>query len=160
MGVYASVSGSFLFKSASVGQALMDLTKREIESTFRIEDFMIPKQECAVINQKKLSLQGVLYAIDKGRMGVVFVEEENKLLGIISNADIRKGLLEVINDLNKLNVSDIMNRNPIKISASSNVNELLELVRTVDFPVLYLPVVAENNTLVGAVTFLDLVKGE
>jgi pentose-5-phosphate-3-epimerase len=160
MGVYASVSGSFLFKAASVGQALMDLTKREIESAFRVEDFMTPKQECAVLNRADLDLEKALLAIDKGRMGVAFVEEKGKLVGIISNADVRKGLLKVVKDLNALNALDLINESPKMISSEANVNELLEYVRAIDFPIMYLPVVSAQGELLGAVTFLDLVKGE
>ena len=160
MGVYASVSGSFLFKAASVGQALMDLTKREIQSTFKVKDFMIPKEECAVLATEDMDLYKVLTAIENGRMGVAFVENKEGFAGIISNADVRKGLLKVIDDLNALNPLDLINASPIYVSSEANVNELLEQVRRVDFPIMYLPVVNPSGNLVGAVTFLDLVKGE
>jgi len=93
-------------------------------------------------------------------MGVAFVEEKGKLVGIISNADVRKGLLKVVKDLNALNALDLINESPKMISSEANVNELLEYVRAIDFPIMYLPVVSAQGELLGAVTFLDLVKGE
>ena len=45
MGVTSAVSGSYLFNAASVGNALMNLTKRAVESEYKVEDFMIPFSE-------------------------------------------------------------------------------------------------------------------
>ena len=41
MGVTSSVSGSYLFNAASIGNALMNLTKRDVESHYSVSDFMI-----------------------------------------------------------------------------------------------------------------------
>lgn len=46
MGVSSSVSGSYLFNAPSIGHALMNLTKREIESHYHVGDFMMPLEEC------------------------------------------------------------------------------------------------------------------
>lgn len=160
MGVRASVSGSFLFKSASVGQALMDLTKREVESQFRISDFMVPLEECPGVEKENMTFLGVLQSIDRGGLGYTMILEEGKFCGIISNADIRRGLIRLNGELPKDNLEIFINPNPITIGANNNVTDLLSIVKKVPFPVLYLPVIDSERNAVGAVTFFDLIKGE
>ena len=160
MGVRASVSGSFLFNSASIGQALMDLTKREVESQFKISDFMVPIEECPGVEKENMTFLGVLQSIDKGGLGYTMVLEDGRFCGIISNADIRRGLIRLNGELPKENLEVFINPNPITIGANDNVTDLLSVVKKVPFPVLYLPVIDADENAVGAVTFFDLIKGE
>jgi pentose-5-phosphate-3-epimerase len=160
MGVRASVSGSFLFKATSVGQALMDLTKREIESSFKVKDFMVPRIECPILEEKELTLQKVLTQIEVGALGLCIVEQSESFVGIISNADIRRGLIKNIDSIDQMNIQEIINRDPVIISAESTVNEMLQLVRSKPFPINYIPVLNEKNKPVGVVTFFNLIKGE
>lgn len=161
MGVSSAVSGSYLFKEASVGQALMNLTKRSIESAFLVEDFMIPFSECPVVHVEELELKTVLTEIEKGKLGfTLVVENKDKFKGIISNADIRKGLLKQFDYLPKMDVSAIINANPVKILDKNSVVEMLQVIKKCPFPVMYLPVTDENNCTKGIVTFVNLVKSE
>lgn len=160
MGVHASVSGSFLFKAASVGQALMDLTKREITSQFKIKDFMIPIDECPVLEYAQLSLTNVLSSIEQGNMGFTIISKDNYFTGIISNADVRRALLKNIQVLPNLNAKEMINSNPVSIKEESTVNEMLQLVRDQPFSLMYLPVISSEGKPVGVVTFLNLIKGE
>jgi pentose-5-phosphate-3-epimerase len=160
MGVRASVSGSFLFKATSVGQALMDLTKREIESSFKVKDFMVPRIECPILQMNELSLESVLKQIEEGALGLCIVDENEEFKGIISNADVRRGLLKNIQDIYGMDMKDILNDEPVTISADSTVNEMLQLVRSKPFPINYIPVLNEKNNAVGVVTFFNLIKGE
>lgn len=160
MGVHASVSGSFLFKAASVGQALMDLTKREITSQFKIKDFMIPIDECPVLEYTQLSLTNVLSSIEQGNMGFTIISKDNYFTGIISNADVRRALLKNIQVLPNLNAKEMINSNPVSIKEESTVNEMLQLVRDQPFSLMYLPVISSEGKPVGVVTFLNLIKGE
>lgn len=160
MGVHASVSGSFLFNAPSIGQALMDLTKREVQSAFKIKDFMIPRAECPVIDRKKLSLESALRSIDEGKLGFAIVKHDAKFDGIISNADIRKTLLKHIDQLPLLPAEEMINKNPIFIREDRNVNDMLRLVREQAFPISYLPVINKDKEPTGIVTFVNLVKGE
>ncbi|MEX1190420.1 MAG: CBS domain-containing protein [Brumimicrobium sp.] len=160
MGVHASVSGSFLFKAASVGQALMDLTKREIESLFKVKDFMIPREECPIIDYSALDLKNVLSLIDDGRLGFILVEKDKKFKGIISNADMRKALLKNLEDIKGMNVQEMINPNPVTLLDTETVNDMLNLVRDQSFPMMYLPVLNSEGNAVGIITFVNLIKGE
>lgn len=160
MGVHSSVSGSFLFKGASVGQALMDLTKREIESRFKIKDFMIPREECPIIAKETLSLESVLRSIEEGGLGFTIVEEMNKMCGIISNADVRKALLKHLSNLNEMTGEDMINTSPVTINTEATVDDMLNEVRKQSFPVTYLPVIDDQKNAAGIITFVNLIKGE
>jgi pentose-5-phosphate-3-epimerase len=160
MGVHSSVSGSFLFNAPSVGHALMDLTKRDVDSQFLIKDFMIPIDESPVVTEQTSPID-VLKSIELGKWGFTLVLDSNKQLkGIVSNADIRKSLIRTQGILNNESVGDIMNNNPTVISDQATVNQLLQLIKGISFPIMYLPVVNQANQATGIITFMNLIKGE
>lgn len=161
LGVESSVSGSFLFNAPSVGHALMDLTKRAVTSQFQIKDFMIPVLESPKIEASDFQIMEVLTQIETGKLGFVLVTDPNeKLEGLISNADIRKALIAHGADLKQVQLADVINQNPVTIQQNATVNELLELIRSYSFPISYLPVIDETSKAVGIVTFVNLIKGE
>jgi ribulose-phosphate 3-epimerase len=160
MGVTASVSGSFLFKAASVGQALMDLTKREIHSMFEIRDFMVPLAECPVLELDELSFRAALEAIEYGNLGFAMVEKNGVFQGIISNADVRRLLLQKMDEFYTIDPKELMNRNPRTIGSTNTVNDMLEIVKEASFPIMYLPVISGEGKIEGAVAFFHLIRGE
>ncbi len=161
MGVYASVSGSFLFNAESLGFALLNLKTLENESHFQVKDFMMSGDEVPVLMPENRSFENVLRNIEQYQMGfTILVDNKNNLEGIISNADVRKGLLNNINTLSAITEIDITNRTPITVNENATVVELIRLIKSKKFPITYLPVVNDTNKLVGALTFFNLVKGE
>ncbi len=161
MGVSSSVSGSYLFNAPSIGHALMNLTKREIESQFHVGDFMMPLDECPVVNYESMDLRTTLQTIEDGNLGFCLVVDNNeKLAGIVSSADIRKGVLKNLSDLNALDAKSMMNSTPVSISESSTVVELLQTIKKCAFPVMYLPVLKNDGKAAGIVNFVHLIKGE
>jgi len=161
MGVSSCVSGSYLFNAPSIGQALMNLTKREIESSFQIKDFMVPADECPVCYSHLHSAKEIVQVVDQGKLGFALVlKDDGKLIGIVSSADIRKGVLKKWDELQQINISDIMNTSPLTILETATVVELLKLIKTCSFPVMYMPVVNSIGHAVGIINFAHLIKGE
>ena len=161
MGVSSSVSGSYLFKEASVGNALMNLTKRSITSEFKVEDFMTPIAECPVVHLSTMDFQNVLETIDKGQLGfTIVVEQEEQFYGIISNADIRKALMRVHPNYMDLELKTMVNTQPITINKDLTVDQMLSVVKKSPFTVSYLPVVDTAGKAVGIVNFSNLIKAE
>lgn len=160
MGVHTSVSGSFLFKGVSVGKALMDLTKRNLVSQFRVKDFMIPREESPIVNHEGITFKEVLESIDNGKLGVTLIEKDGEFGGIISNADVRRAILRNFEDWKNMDVTAMINPNPITISQEATVSEMLNLIRKQSFPIMYLPVLDDKQQAVGIVTFINLIKGE
>jgi ribulose-phosphate 3-epimerase len=161
MGVTSSVSGSYLFNAASVGHALMNLTSRVIDSHYHVGDFMIPFEECPSIKESEMSFFNVLTSIEKGQLGfTLVVDEEQTFKGIISNADVRKGLIKHYDQLNNFDSVNLVNTNALTINDSNTVLELLQVIKKASFPVTYIPVVNGANQAVGIITFVNLIKGE
>lgn len=161
MGVSSSVSGSYLFNAPSVGHALMNLTKREIESQFMIADFMTPIEECPIVELDHLSMKNVLETIESGNLGFCLViNQEQQLSGIIATADIRKALLKHIDDFSKMHTGEWINSNPVAIYQENTVIELLQKIKKCPFPVSYLPVISKDGKASGIVNFTYLIKGE
>jgi pentose-5-phosphate-3-epimerase len=164
MGVSTAVSGSYLFKEASVGNALMNLTKRSIGSAFKVADFMTPLHETPKFSIENLDFKNVLQTVEDGQMGVAMAIDANQsFVGLVSSADIRKALLKQLSnglDLNTLDAKSLINLQPICINENASVVELLQLIKNSPFAVLYLPVVDSANTLKGIVQFSNLIKAE
>jgi pentose-5-phosphate-3-epimerase len=161
MGVSSSVSGSYLFNAPSIGHALMNLTKREVESEYKLKDFMIPLEECPVVFENDLSIQSILKTIENGNMGFCLVlGSENQFKGLISNADVRKGMLKNLPDLNKIKGEDLINRTPKTINEEDTVYSMLHLIKSCPFPIMYLPVLKNNKKSAGIVNFVNLIKAE
>ena len=161
MGVSSSVSGSYLFNAPSVGHALMNLTKREIESHFKVGDFMIPIEECPVVRLEEIDLRSVLETIEVGNLGFCLVSnQEGTLSGIISSADIRKALLKSLDQHTELNPKVMINENPVHLFDDNTVVEMLQLIKKCSFPVMYLPVVNRGGKACGIINFVHLIKGE
>jgi CBS domain-containing protein len=139
----------------------MNLTKREIESNYHVEDFMIPIEECPVVYTSELNLRSILQTIENGNMGFCLVtDDEFNFKGLISSADIRKAMLKKLNDLNEIVPDDLINSNPVSINNRATVIELLQRIKRCNFPVMYLPVLNNDAKAVGIVNFVHLIKGE
>jgi CBS-domain-containing membrane protein len=139
----------------------MNLTKRNVESQFVIRDFMIPLAETPVIQESNLTFKIILETIEKGKLGfAIVVRENNEFVGLVSNADVRKSLLNSIDDLTNLNVTSMINRDSVGIQEKATVNEMLQLIKKYAFPITYLPVLDEAKKAVGIVTFVNLIRGE
>lgn len=161
MGVYSAVSGSYLFDADKLGSALLNLKSNEIDSHFQVRDFMRPLDEAPVLLPGNRSFEEVLKSIDNNKLGfTILVDGEGAIEGIISNADVRKGLIRNIDDLNKIDQRSIINITPVVINEDATVIELLRHIKSYNFPITYLPVVDNNNIVTGVLTFINLIKGE
>ncbi|MEI6851419.1 MAG: CBS domain-containing protein [Bacteroidota bacterium] len=161
MGVYASVIGSYLFKGSFIGSAMLKLKSDDVRSHYIISDFMLDADETPALKYDDLTFENILHTIENYKLGFTnIVDSENKLLGIISNADIRKGLIRNLSDLNHINIDDMINRSPAFVYDSDTVSEVLAYIKSLQFPVLFLPVVDKDHKVTGTIKFNNLIKGE
>ncbi|MBI3501263.1 MAG: CBS domain-containing protein [Bacteroidetes bacterium] len=161
MGVYSVVSGSYLVNSSVIGSAMHNLRSQYyVPSGMHVRDVMMSKEEIPMIGEDS-SFAHMLNTIDEYAVGFTTVaDNKGKFAGIISNADVRKGLIRKINDLNSIEVKDIVNKNPIRVYDDFSITEMIEFIKNTKQNILYLPVVDRKNNLTGAITFSNLIKGE
>lgn len=161
MGVYASVIGSYLFKNDYIGSALLNLKSDNIESHYLAGDFMLGLDETPVLKINEFGFYDVLLSIEKYQHGLtIVVNGKGELEGLITNADVRKGLIKNFNDMNNIDVNTIINLNPAYICENNTVTEILNYIKSLNFPILYLPVVDEKKRVTGILKFNNLIKGE
>lgn len=100
------------------------------------------------------TIREVIVEITKNRLGAVTVVEDNKILGIITDGDIRR-MMEKYATINGLHASDIMGRSPRKISSDELAVNALEMMRSNNITQL---VVADNDDYKGIIHLHDLLK--
>jgi arabinose-5-phosphate isomerase len=121
----------------------------------KVEDVMRTGKRHAVVGKDTL-VRDVLFTITKARGGAAsVVDEDNKLVGIITDGDIRRHLLLDEKVLNKP-AKEIMTETPITIQKGKLAAEALRLMqeRNIDD----LPVVDEEGRVLGMIDIVDLVK--
>ncbi len=161
MGVYAAVSGSYLFNEGQVGKALLNLKVTDTASHYLVKDFMRTGDEVPVLPPNKRSLKDVLLSIEQHDMGFTMLSNHaGQLEGLISNADVRRGLIKHIDNIAETSIEDMVNNKPVTINENDTVADLLKTIKAKSFPISFLPVVDDDKKVRGAVTFFNLVKGE
>jgi arabinose-5-phosphate isomerase len=74
------------------------------------------------------SIHDALITITQGRLGLVLIMEGDKLLGIVTDGDLRRGLQKYDNLLN-ISIREIMTSNPKTICASAMIADAEEKMR-------------------------------
>lgn len=100
------------------------------------------------------SIKEVIFEISQKRLGVTAVIENNTVLGIITDGDIRR-MLEKYDDFSHLKALDIMTKNPKKIQMTDMVVEAFNIME--DFSITQL-VVVENEVYKGILHLHDILK--
>ena len=161
MGVYAVVTGSYLFKEKFIGSALLKLKSDNIKSRYTVGDFMLGKDEIPYLVEGEYDFIKVLQTIEDYKMGFThIIKSDGTLEGIISNADVRRSLLQHNYKNGSEYPSLIINKNPAIVRDTDTISEMLEYIKNLDFPVLFLPVIDKHGHLCGTVKFNNLIKGE
>lgn len=161
LGVHSVVSGSFLVNHQSIGEALMHLRSSVIHSDFQVKDFMIDETDAPVLIEGTYGVTDAIQKIDDGNMGFAIIKSgTGELSGITSNADVRKGLLKNLDNLNNISLTDIVNTTPVSVNENATITDLLSLIRSKNFLISYLPVVNKESKLTGALSFINLIRSE
>lgn len=97
----------------------------------------------------------VISEITKKRLGATVVKRNNKIVGIITDGDIRR-MLENHDNIGNLTAQDIMSANPITIDPEKLAFDVMTILKSKDIGQL----IVENSTgyYLGMVHILDLIK--
>ncbi|MDM1360335.1 KpsF/GutQ family sugar-phosphate isomerase [Myroides marinus] len=100
------------------------------------------------------TIQDVIVEISEKRLGVTAVVEDDKLIGIITDGDLRRMLQKSAN-LNEYKAKDIMSINPKSIDSNEHVSKALSILEDNSITQL---LVTENNKYVGVIHLHDILK--
>lgn len=104
-----------------------------------------------VVIEPSTSIKEALRVIDKEALRVALVVDKNKLVGMVTDGDVRRGILQGI-ELSA-SVSEVMNTNPVSANVSSSSTDLKALMQS--RKILSLPIVNDDDQLVGLKTLYD-----
>ena len=119
----------------------------------RVEDIST-QNEKPVVNSSQ-TLKEVIVEISSKRLGVAAVVDDNKLVGIVTDGDLRRMLGKDL-DINQLKVKDIMSVSPKTINQSSLAIEALHFME--DHSISQLLVVDDANNFAGVIHIHDLLR--
>ena len=94
---------------------------------------------------KKQTLKAVMKVIDVAGFGIAIIVEKQKLLGIITDSDIRRALLEGITL--ETPVEQVMNKEPIKITSKELEDQSFSVEQFPLYGITQVPVVDKNNNI-------------
>ena len=100
------------------------------------------------------SIKNVIVEISEKRLGVTAVLENNKVIGIITDGDIRR-MLNKTETITGLTAKDIMTINPKTIKSTDMVSDALNILE--DFSITQL-VVVDNGEYKGVIHLHDILK--
>ncbi|MBL0689903.1 MAG: CBS domain-containing protein, partial [Pseudoalteromonas sp.] len=109
-----------------------------------------------VVIESSVSIKGALKVIDKEALRVALVVESNKLVGIVTDGDIRRGILKGIDLIDP--VKKVMNKTPLSANVNLSTAELKKLMQQKQ--ILSLPLVDEQGQLVGLKTLHETLSIE
>ena len=100
------------------------------------------------------TIKEVIVEITEKMLGVTAVVDNDKIIGIITDGDLRR-MLSKSNDIANLTAKDIMSKNPRRISEDSMAVDAKELMEEFEISQL---LVEQNGTYAGVVHLHDLIK--
>jgi len=100
------------------------------------------------------SVKKVIFEISEKRLGVTAVVENDKIIGIITDGDIRR-MLNDRDSIADLTAKDIMTKNPKMVSSDTMAVDALNILE--DFSITQL-IVSDNGTYKGVLHLHDILK--
>lgn len=115
-------------------------------------DMVMKKDEFPIVDEQSTAID-VVHSITDGRCGLTVVVDQGKIVGIITDGDIRRNMELNKNNFFKQRALDLMIKNPIKIGKKEKIVIAEELMKNHKINSL---LVAENNVLVGIIQIYNL----
>lgn len=103
---------------------------------------------------RNTSVKDVIVEISKKRLGTTAVVEDGRIIGIITDGDLRR-MLEKNTDISDLTAADIMSADPIQVNADTMAVMALDIMQKNNITQI---LVSENEQYIGVVHFHDLLK--
>ena len=114
-------------------------------------------EELPVVHEDTLMRDVVLEISSKGFGATAVVNDEGKLVGIITDGDLRR-FVQRGGDFNRERAKDVMTKNPKTVTADRLAAEALKLME--DYKITVLIVVDEDYKPIGIIHIHDIMRGE
>ena len=121
----------------------------------KIEDLMHSGKENPIVNDQAKMNKALIEMTSKGLGCTSVIGVDGKLVGIITDGDLRRMLEKGITDLN-INVQDVMIKSPKSMNPAELAVDALNLME--DNKITMLPIVDDNNKPVGMLHMHDLIN--
>lgn len=121
----------------------------------RVENIMLKGAEIPKINSTDTIRKAILEISKKGIGSTLVASEDNKLLGIFTDGDLRR-MFESDHFNSQLPISNVMSKHPKTISKDDMAMTALEKME--EFEIMSLAVVDKEHHVLGVVTMHDLIK--
>ena len=121
----------------------------------KVSDLMHRGEENAVVPMGSSLRSAIVEMSAKGLSMVTIVDEENRLRGIITDGDLRR-MLEKGVDVYSETIDAVMTQNPRWIDSREMAVNALQYMS--DYRITGMPVLDENNLVVGSVLMHDIFK--
>ena len=99
-------------------------------------------------------MKDVIIEISNKMLGIAVVLDKNKIVGVITDGDLRRQLLKS-QDISKVKANEIMTKNPKIINKNILATEALIIMKTNKISQL---IVAEKNKYIGVLHIQSLIK--
>lgn len=123
----------------------------------RVSDFMLSGKNNPVVELSSTVKEMILKISEKQAGAVSVIDENGKLMGLVTDYDIRKHL-EKEENIFTMTVSQIMNSNPVYVCEDDKAFESLEFMQKRERPITVMPVINSNKSVVGMLRLQDLVR--
>lgn len=124
----------------------------------KVEDIMHTGAENPIVTGQ-MTVQDALFVItDKGLGAVSVINDQNKMIGVLTDGDIRRGLSQGFGFLTRP-VVELMTKEPRTISKDKLAAEALHLMESnKPRPITVLPVIDKERHVIGLLHMTDLVR--
>lgn len=118
----------------------------------RVHDLVVKNQVPIVYPTS--NIKEVIVEISEKRLGATAVIDNHRIIGIITDGDIRR-MLKNCDDFTVLTAQDIMSKNPKTIDIDAMAIEALDTMETHHISQI---LITKNDTYVGVVHLHDIIK--
>jgi len=125
--------------------------------TMKVKDIMLKKYDNPVINISDTVKNCIMKISEKQAGAVSIIDSDGKLVGIVTDYDIRKHF-EKEENIFIMTISRIMNPNPIHVYEDDKAFATLDFMQRRERPVTVMPVMNTQNIVVGMLRLQDLVR--
>ena len=121
-----------------------------------VSSIMKSGEDIPIVSKAELLIDSLLVMSEKA-LGMVFIVENHKLLGIFTDGDLRRAIESNIN-FQELTIEEVMTRDCKSIEPHEPALIAMQLMEK--YSITSLPVIDSNNQIVGAITMHILIQAK